>query len=97
MIAGAPILPAGSSGAARAGTTVRISTLSQRPPRRAPTPGIPVSELAPCIHSSGSSAELPEPASGVNLKATRGPQVSPRRTVVSNTDWGRVCAGLVFP
>ena len=75
MIARAPVLPAGCRGAARSRNRVRISTVpgphARNPPGR-------TRSLYPRLCSS---AELPEPASGVTLKATGGPQVSPRRKV----------------
>lgn len=97
MIAGAPILPAGSSGAAGGpnhGPHLHPVSAATAP---GPHPRNPPERARSLYPQLCSSAELPEPASGVTLKAARGPQVSPRRKVVSNTDWGRVCTGLVFP
>lgn len=95
MIAGNPVLPAGSSGAAR-GPNPHLHPVSAAT-APGPHPQNPPEQTRSLYPQLCSSAELPEPASGVTLKATRGPQVSPRRKVVSNTDWGRVCRGLVFP
>lgn len=50
MIAGAPVLPAGSSGAARDPNPHLHPVSAAASP--GPHPRHPLSELAPCIHSS---------------------------------------------